>query len=108
MIKSSRLNKRLNFSEVIETENDYGEVIKTLKFRFSIFGEPVQQESQREINSDGSDYSKVYVFRIRYKPQINQKLIITVDGQDLQITNIENVKHRNREMIIDAINYIQD
>jgi|GEM_PF-6364278 len=108
MIIAGRLIKLLEFSEVIKTKNEYSETEQTLRPLFRTRAEPIQSETSRTITSDGGDVSKIYNFRLHYKKRIVNGLVITIDGQNLQITDIDNVRGENREIIIDAINYIQD
>jgi len=108
MIMAGRLTKSIQFSTVLRTKNEFNETVKKLIPIFRTRAEPFQSEISRTIVSEGGDFSKVYNFRLRYNRQIKDDLIITVDGQNLQITNIENVNGLNKELTIDAINYIQD
>ncbi|MFW8589821.1 head-tail adaptor protein [Glaciecola sp. 2405UD65-10] len=108
MILSGRLKKHLLFSEVIKTRNEYNETIETLSSILSTRGEPVSSEVSKGITSDGSDHQKVSVFRIRYNRRVKEGLIITVDGQNFEITSIDATDPTQREMLIDAVNYIQD
>ena len=108
MIIQGKLRKRLHFFEVIETKNEHQEIVKKLLFMFATRGEPVSNEISKNIASEGENYSKTYSFRTRYKKRIKPEMIIRVDGVDLEIENIDNIDGLNRELIINAVNYIQN
>ena len=108
MISSGRLRQILEFYFVSYDKNEYNESVKTLSYQFRTRGEQIQSETETGFNSDGTDISGVAKFKVRYNRSIKTKMVIRFEGQDFEITNIENAFGRNREILIDAINYIQD
>nr|WP_136252874.1 head-tail adaptor protein [Ningiella ruwaisensis] len=105
---AGRLRKRICFYNVVETKNEYNETEENLIYAFSSRAEPVQSEVSRNISSDGDDFSKTYQFRLHYKRSIKSGMVIKVDNEEYEITNVENIRGLNQEIIIDAVNYIQD
>lgn len=108
MISSGRLRQILEFYFISYDKNEYNESVKTLIYQFRTRGEQIQSETETGVNADGTDISGVARFKVRYNRNIKTKMVVRFNGEDFEITNIDNSFGRNREMLIDAINYIQD
>ena len=108
MISSGRLRHTIEFYSVTTVKNEYNESIESLTYQFSTKSEQLQSETETSINSNGTDIAGVASFRVRYNQKIKTNMVIRFNGEDFQITNIDNRFGKNRELNIDAINYIQD
>ena len=108
MIMPGRLTKRLRFFEVVEIKNEHQAIVKSLVYLFAARAEPISNDTSKNISNDGENYSKSLSFRTRYKKRINSEMIIKVDGLELEIDSIESIGALNTELIINAVNYIQN
>ena len=108
MINAGRLRQLLEFYSVVTVKNDYNESENTLKYLFRTKGEQIQSETETGVNADGTDISGIVSFRVRYNRRIKTKMVVKFNGEEFVITNLDNRFGRNRELNIDAINYIQD
>ncbi len=108
MIISGNLRHKLTFQVIGEVENEYGEMVEGVTSEFPRFAEIIESESRANIAADGREVEDYKTLRIRYSADINAALNIAYGGISYEISRIENPKNQNRELIIDAVSYLQN
>lgn len=110
MIASRFLRNTVILVKIERTTNEYGELQLSYTNLKRIKVEVVTSEFSSNIVSDGENIEGTKTFRMRYTRDIRKSpdIALRFDGDLYEITNVENVKERNKELIVNAANYIQD
>ena len=102
-MRAGRLNKKITIQQTTETQSSIGEVINTWA-TFAIVWAAIEPLLGREyFESQQVNAEETIRFRIRYVAGITPKMRISWHSRLFDIRSIINVRERNQELLLMAV-----
>jgi len=102
-MKIGKLRKKIDIVKFIETQDAYGQPVKTRTYHAASRWAEVNPKAGREafLRQQTIDEKNV-TFGLRYIEGITPKMVVVYGDVDYNIESVLNVEERNRELLLDC------